>query len=620
MMKVTKYDKEKQRQNRANYRKEIRERKHGVCANLIYAVCEIWHTDKLAIFVNFCFAVALYLRNLCTTFTDKYVVELAGTGLEDTQLLVICVSLIAGNVILLYFQSTCNNYFGSVGNLNLYQHFLLKLAQKNMRMDYENNERPEIADKKQKAQSSIGVIMWNTPINLRGTLRHTLEILTYSALLATLDSRILPIVILPQVAVFYINRHKMQWVWNMQDNWQRYDRELDYVNHVSKSFAKAKDIRIFGIQNLFDGIFSRSLSQRMNWIKQQDAWEFRHDLLINIISFFANLSAYGLLIFLVARSHLSAGEFVLYFNSVFMLKNAAADWCNNMSGYQWISGNINNFREYMETEDRTNRGKGVPIPAGECEITFKNVTYKYAGSEKAVINHMSFTLHKGEKLALVGLNGAGKTTIVKLICGLYDATEGEILLNGVNIQEYNREEYFSLFSTVFQDVFTLAASIAENISSQPLSLTDKAKVFECMKKSGIYEKVMSLPEQENTPLVRSTYNHSIDLSGGEMQKLALAKALYKDAPVLLLDEPTAALDAIAEQEMYLSYAEFAKAKTSLFISHRLASTRFCDRIIFIDNGTVAECGTHSQLMEAGGKYAALFKLQSSYYSDEGGAI
>ena len=271
-------------------------------------------------------------------------------------------------------------------------------------------------------------------------------------------------------------------------------------------------------------------------------------------------------------------------------------------------------------ENSTNRGEGRPVPTGECEIEFRNVTYTYGGAENPTINNLSFTLHKGEKLALVGLNGAGKTTIVKLMCGLYDPTEGEILLNGVNVREYNREEYFKLFSAVFQDISLLAVSVEENITGQPADSCTREKLIDCMKKSGIYGKVMTLPEKEDTLLVRSVYQNSVDLSGGEKQKLALAKALYKNAPILLLDEPTAALDAIAEQQMYMSYLEFSKSRSSLFISHRLASTRFCDRIIMIENGGIIECGTHAELMERDGKYAELFMLQSSYYNEKEVAV
>ena len=431
-----------------------------------------------------------------------------------------------------------------------------------------------------------------------------------------LDPIMLLIVGVPAITVYYLERHKMKWIWNMADNWQQYDRELNYISNAGRDFSSAKDVRIFGMDKWFTKIFDRSYANRLNWYEQQDEWTFRHNVVETIILQLADLAAYVYVIYMVVKGNIGAGDFVLYFNSIWNFGHSVRVAFDKFSGFKWLSNNTSYARQYLEMPDKTNRGKGEKLPTGECELEFRNVSYTYSGAEKPTIQNVSFTLHKGEKLALVGLNGAGKTTLIKLMCGLYDPTEGEILLNGKPVNSYNRDEYFTLFGAVFQDIALLAVTIAENIAGADVDNFDRERVYDCLKKSGLYDKVMSLPEKENTRLVKSVFENATELSGGQTQKLALARALYKDAPILLLDEPTAALDPIAEQEMYLKYADFTKGKSSVFISHRLASTRFCDRIIMIENGTLTETGTHAQLMAQGGKYAELFELQSSYYNDK----
>jgi ABC-type multidrug transport system fused ATPase/permease subunit len=244
-----------------------------------------------------------------------------------------------------------------------------------------------------------------------------------------------------------------------------------------------------------------------------------------------------------------------------------------------------------------------------------SVSYTYPNSESPTIKNINLTIEAGEKIALVGLNGAGKTTLVKLICGMYTPTSGSILVNGYDINEYNREEYYSIISAVFQQYKFLPVSIAQNIS---IFKPDNARLEECIEYSGIRDKLEKLPDGINTPLIKELNPNGAELSGGESQKLLLARAIYKPSSILVLDEPTAALDPIAESEMYGRYNDFAADKTSLFISHRLASTRFCDRIVYIQDGEIKEIGTHDALLNANGKYAELFNIQSHYYKDNPG--
>jgi ATP-binding cassette subfamily B protein len=243
------------------------------------------------------------------------------------------------------------------------------------------------------------------------------------------------------------------------------------------------------------------------------------------------------------------------------------------------------------------------------------VCFRYPGADADTLTGINLKITSGEKLAVVGLNGAGKTTLVKLLCGFHDPTGGEVLLNGVNIKRYNRRDYYRHFSAVFQDFSLLSASVAENIS-QFHDRTDLARAEACAEMSGLTEKISSMPRGFETPLTKTVYEDGVEFSGGETQRLMLARALYKEAPIMILDEPTAALDPIAESEIYRRYDRLTGGRTAVYISHRLASTRFCDRIILIEDNKITEEGSHAALLAKGGRYAGLFEIQSRYYRDE----
>ncbi len=616
-VKIAKYTKEKRQKAREKYNKEQSEIKYKTFENMRYTLYELWKSEPIMLILLFVNIFASVAATLFNTFESKYVVELALGTSARPRLALICLLLIVGERMSKYIQNESYDYGGYVGIDKFLHHMLCKMRRKHMTTDYENNESCENSNLMQKAQTGSDYITYNTIYTVKDFLMALIQLAAYGGILSMLDPIMVLIVGVPSIATFFLGRHKMKWIWNMADNWQQYDRELDYIRNAGRDFSSAKDVRIFGMDKWFTKIFDRSYANRLNWYEQQDEWTFRHNVAETIILQLADLAAYAYVIYMVVKGNIGAGDFVLYFNSIWNFGDSVRTAFDKFSGFKWLSNNTSYARQYLEMPDKTNRGEGEKLPTGECELEFRNVSYTYSGAEKPTIRNVSFTLHKGEKLALVGLNGAGKTTLIKLMCGLYDPTEGEILLNGKPVNSYNRVEYFKLFGAVFQDIALLAVSIAENIAGADAEDFDSERVYDCLKKAGLYDKVMSLPEKENTRLVKSVFENATELSGGQTQKLALARALYKDAPVLLLDEPTAALDPIAEQEMYLKYADFTQGKSSVFISHRLASTRFCDRIIMIENGTLTETGTHAQLMAQGGKYAELFELQSSYYNDKG---
>ncbi|MBQ8515575.1 MAG: ABC transporter ATP-binding protein [Ruminococcus sp.] len=613
-IKIQKYERSKQKKAWTLWYKERDEASHTVLQNMLWVIRESWKSSKAIALCMFLVIVGRTLESLCGSYTNKYVVELALGTSSRVTLAIITLMLIIGGRLFRSIANEAGGYDRYVASFRFKKVLHRRLMKKQMTMDYENNEKPSVNDNLKKAATANSWIISAANRNMEELMIALLGIVSYGSILSILSPIMLLIVAVPAIAGYYINKHKMLWVWGMAENWQSYERELDYITSAGMSYKRGKDVRLFRMENWLTDLFQRSLKKRLDWYEQQDAWERRWDILALTVQGLGNFAAYAYVIYLVLSGNIGVGSFVLYFNSIQNLSQAFRDWCDKYSGFQWFSNNINYMRDYCDMKDSTNRGVGVPLPEGECEIEFRNVTYTYAGAEEPTLQNLSFTLKKGEKLALVGLNGAGKTTIIKLLCGLYDPTEGEILLNGVNVKAFNREEYFTMFSTVFQDISFLPVTVAENITMQHKTDMDMEKLDQCLQKAGIYEKIQSLPQGLDSRMIRCVYEDAVEFSGGEMQKLALARALYKNAPVLLLDEPTAALDPIAEQEMYLQYAEFSKDKSSIFISHRLASTRFCDRILLIENGRIAEEGTHSELMQRSGKYAELFELQSSYYN------
>jgi len=336
-----------------------------------------------------------------------------------------------------------------------------------------------------------------------------------------------------------------------------------------------------------------------------------------VFSFARNGIAYLYLINLVLNDGLSASMFILYFAAVGGFTGWVSGILNSFQTLHVQSLDISAMREFLEYPEPFKFEDGLPLSPNvqkDYSIELKNVRFRHSGAEKDTLENINLTIRAGEKLAIVGLNGAGKTTLVKLICGFYDPTEGEVLLNGENIKQYNRRDYYRHFSAVFQDFSIISSNIAENIA-QTVDDIDMVKVADSIDKAGLTAKIDKLPEKYETHFTKKVFLDGIDFSGGETQRLMLARALYKDAPILILDEPTAALDPIAESEMYNKYNDFAGGRTSVYISHRLASTRFCDRIILLVDGRITEEGTHGELIVHGKRYAELYEIQSHYYNE-----
>jgi ABC-type multidrug transport system fused ATPase/permease subunit len=327
----------------------------------------------------------------------------------------------------------------------------------------------------------------------------------------------------------------------------------------------------------------------------------------------------------VVQKNITIPEFVLYMSAIACFSEWMNNIIQNMITLRRENVRLNDLRAFFDYTNKLDPDKPLPISTitKPIEIEFKNVSFQYTGDTPKVLDGLSFKINSNEKAALVGVNGAGKTTIVKLLCGFYKVSEGEILINGHNIDLFKRADLYTLFSAVFQDICILPFTVGENISFEKSDAGGEERVLSCLEIAGIKDEFMKREKKLNTPMLKAIDENGVILSGGQQQKLLLARALYKDAPILILDEPTAALDPIAESEVYEKFHEVTRDKTAIYISHRLASTRFCDKILMLKNGKIIESGSHEALIARSGEYAHMFEIQSHYYKNykkEGGAV
>ena len=496
------------------------------------------------------------------------------------------------------------------------------IAEKMAQTSYENLLDTAFLQRKERASSacddnqSPAESIWLTWTNI---LANLLGFAVYLALLSSLSPLLILVVIATTAAGYFVSRKVNQFGYLHREEEAAYTAEMRYVKRTVTSRAFAKDIRIFGLKPWLMEVWQKSFQLYESFLRRREKHYFLTNLADFLLSLLRNGISYAYLLHLTLTEGLSASTFLLYFTAA--------------SGFtQWITGILEQFttlskasleisvvREFLEWPEGFQLTGGDPIPDavnGTYELQLEHVTYRYPGAAEDTIHDLSLTLHRGEKVALVGLNGAGKTTLVKLLCGFLDPTQGTVRLNGVDIRKLNRRAYYKLFSAVFQEFSLLEATVAENVAQQVEGI-DEEKVWQCLQNAGLSDAVRALPQGLQTHLGRSIYDDGTELSGGQTQRLMLSRALYRDGAVLVLDEPTAALDPITESEIYLKYSEMTQGKTSLFISHRLASTRFCDRIILLENGSIAEEGSHEALLQAGGSYAKLFSVQRRYY-EEGG--
>lgn len=494
--------------------------------------------------------------------------------------------------------------------------FLELLANKKMTTDYENLYHTEFNLMFRHANRCDTALRQFFAV-LQEFLAKVLLFAFFLLLLSKVNVLLLIVVVITSVVSYFFNKKMEELNNECMSEYRGPAGKLWDLQHKSIDTAYAKDIRLFNMHNWFSEMYRTFLDMCFAIRVDHEIKRFFKDFIALICTLLRNALAYAYLIALVWEGQMSVSDFVLYFAAIGNFTQYVGEILRAMENLHRHSLELCHVRDILDYKETFLRENGKPLPMQDIPYEIKTVDlhYRYPEAKEDTLKGINLTIKPGEKLAVIGLNGAGKTTLVRVLCGFLDPTQGQVLLNGVDIREYNRLDYYNLFTAIFQELSVLPNTIAENIAQQDLDQLDMEKVKYCAQLAGVASKIEDLPQGYQTHLTRKVYEDGVELSGGQIQSMMLARALYKNAPLMVLDEPTAALDPIAESNLYQKYSQLINGKLSLFISHRLASTQFCDRIIMLENGLIVEEGSHAELIQKGGKYAELFEIQSHYYKE-----
>ncbi len=594
--------------------------KYNMWQNSWFMIKLAWTSgEKKVILLSLISALLALALNLVNLYVSPTILSAVERHVSAGELFL----TIAGFVLALMLVSAASAYantntaFGRINVRIKIAYLLNKKAATTSYPNVDDDKFKKLLVKSRECTYSSGdatEAIWSTLTMLTTNI---LGFLIYVSLLTSVQPLLILVIFATTLVSFFLGNYLNGYGYRHREEEAEYERQMNYLSMRVEDLTAAKDIRIFGLRPWIDELYGKAMNCYTAFHKKAQGvyiWSPIADL---VFTFLRNAIAYAFLISLVLRDGLGVAEFLLYFTAT----GGFAGWVSGiLSGFSSLykqSLDLSTIRDCLEYYEPFQFDGGRHLEAEaerEYEIRLECVSFRYPGAEQDTLTNINLTLHPGEKLAVVGLNGAGKTTLIKLICGFLDPTEGRVLLDGKDIRDYDRADYYKMFSAVFQDFSLLAGTIAANVAQNNVDI-NMERVRECIEKAGLRTKIKSLPDGYETYLNREVYEEATLLSGGETQRLMLARALYKNAPFIILDEPTAALDPIAESEMYQKYHEVTGGRSSIYISHRLASTRFCDRIILIDDAGICEEGTHEELLRLGGRYADLYAVQSKYYRE-----
>lgn len=581
----------------------------------LWFLCKFgWNSQKRYILYNALYQFVNSVIPLVAVAVPKYIIDEL-MGAQRPEKLVLYVGVLAGYTLIATCASKFFVYAGFSCRVKVGNDFDKFISKKLTEADYSKLESPTFWDLKKKAEKFIYADWHGFSYLLDSALDIFGKAFTLAgiiAIVATLNAWMVLLFVALVLASAAVEGWAKKNGTRLSMESVKFERGFTYFSSLFSQPEYGKEIRLYGLASWLMARFSEFGRRMEQCYEKRNGFYIKSGAFSALMSFVQQGAAYAYLIARVVAGSMEIGDFTMYVGAVTAFSDAMRAVMENFVDVKAYGPYYEAMEEYMNVPDTMRQNSRLGVPAGPHTIEFRNVSFRYPGQMCDALKHVNLVLNPGEKLAVVGENGAGKTTFIKLLMRLYDPDEGEILLDCVNVRDIAYEEYMALFSTVFQDYRLFAFTLKENVCFG--AEASDAEIEALLRRVGLGERLDTLPQGVHTAVLKEFDESGFEPSGGEGQKIALARALFKNAPIVVLDEPTAALDPKAECELYRRFDELVAEKTAVYISHRLSSAKFCSRIAVFHNGEIIELGAHDALMRQGGAYARLFAMQAQYYT------